>query len=76
MIKFSFINPFKTNFSDNAKTNVRFAFKNSNISLKSVKTFISSPKSDIDFYVKFTSTTVSSIYPIGIAIIGSNFRIL
>jgi hypothetical protein len=76
MVKFSFTNPFKTNFFDNTKTSVKFAFKNSNISLKSVKTFTSSPKSDIDFYVKFTSTTASSIYPIGIAIIGSNFRIL
>ena len=76
MIKFSFINPFKTNFFDNTKTNVKFSSKNFNINLYSVKTFVSSPKSDIDFYVKFTSTTAASIYPIGIAIIGSNFRIL
>jgi hypothetical protein len=76
MIKLSFTNPFKTIFSDNTKTNVKFSSKNSNIKLYSVKSFISSPKSDIDFYVKFTSKETSAINPIGIAIIGSNFRIL
>lgn len=76
MIKFSFANPFKTSFLYNAKTNAKFTSKNGNISFHPVKTFTSSPKSDIDFYVKFTSTTASSIYPIGIAVIGVNFRIL